>query len=461
MNLVPWRRKDVEERTGDYPLPFQDWAQMVSFNGIFYPLTMKQTLTGNTEQITADFQGLIRGAYQANGIVFACMLTRQLHFMQARFAYRSFTNGQAGKLFGDKSLQILEKPWPGGTTADLLARMIQDGDLAGNFYAVRLGGRLVRLRPDWTNIVLGSQSRNPSWEPGDPDTELIGYQFNPGGLNSGRKPVFYLPEQVAHWAPIPDPLAWFRGMSWLTPVIRDILGDVSMTNHRQKFFDQGATVNHVVTVPAATVASFNEWVEALDPSHRGIANAYKTVYLGAGADMKAIGQDMQQIDFAAVQGAGEVRIAIAARIPATIIGISEGLKGSTLNAGNYQSARRSFADGLLRPLWGGAAGALGNIVTPPNSGAELWYSDKDIPFLKEDLKDAAEVRQADSATAASLVAGGWEPDSIVNAIVADDFSLLLGNHTGLTSVQLQPPATSGDATSGTQKALPVTTGGTV
>jgi hypothetical protein len=95
MNLVPWRKKEVEERTGDYPLPFQDWAQMVSFNGIFYPLTMKQTLTGNTEAISSDFQGLIRGAYQANGIVFACMLTRMLHFMQARFAYRSFKDGQA------------------------------------------------------------------------------------------------------------------------------------------------------------------------------------------------------------------------------------------------------------------------------------------------------------------------------------------------------------------------------
>jgi hypothetical protein len=132
-----------------------------------------------------------------------------------------------------------------------------------------------------------------------------------------------------------------------------------------------------------------------------------------------------------------------------------------LNAGNYQSARRSFADGLLRPYWGSAAGALASVVTPPNSGSELWYSDKDIPFLKEDMKDAASVRQADAATAASLISGGWEPDSIISAIVADDFSLLSGNHTGLTSVQLQPPATSGDATSETQKKPAVTSGGTV
>jgi hypothetical protein len=78
--------------------------------------------------------------------------------------------------------------------------------------------------------------------------------------------------------------------------------------------------------------------------------------------MKAIGSDMQQVDFKVDQGAGEVRIAIAARVPATIIGVNEGLKGSTLNAGNYQSARRQFADELLRPYWAGAAGALASIL---------------------------------------------------------------------------------------------------
>jgi hypothetical protein len=30
---------------------------------------------------------------------------------------------------------------------------------------------------------------------------------------------------VAHWSPIPDPLANFRGMSWLTPVLREIDAD--------------------------------------------------------------------------------------------------------------------------------------------------------------------------------------------------------------------------------------------
>jgi hypothetical protein len=74
---------------------------------------------------------------------------------------------------------------------------------------------------------------------------------------------------VAHWAPIPDPLAYYRGMSWLTPVIREIQADQSMTSHRQKFFEKGATVNHVVSVPGDdTVEAFDAWVETLEAGHR-------------------------------------------------------------------------------------------------------------------------------------------------------------------------------------------------
>jgi hypothetical protein len=449
MNIVPWRKPQVEERES-YPLPFLEWANLfnTSYQGVGYQISGTQTLTGGTESIPADFRGLIQGAYQANGIVFACMLTRMLHFVQARFQFQQIIGGRPGKLFGTAELGLLETPWRNGTTMDLLGRMIGDVDLAGNFYAVRQGSRLHRLRPDWTYIVLGSTSKRDSWEPGDPDTDVIGYQYHPGGLYSGRDPYLYLPEEIAHWAPIQDPLAEYRGMSWLTPILRDIQGDQSMTTHRQKFFDQGATVNHVVKIPAATIEAFDKWVDKLEQKHRGLANAYRTVYLGAGADMVAIGSDMQQVDFAQTQGAGEVRIAIAARVPATIIGVNEGLKGSTLNAGNYQSARRQFADELLRPMWAGAAGALASILAVPG-GSRLWYDDRDIPFLKEDVKDAADVRQKDATTAMSLIQGGWEPDSIIQSIVADDLTLLLGNHTGLTSVQLQPPNTGSTMSSGT------------
>jgi hypothetical protein len=74
--------------------------------------------------------------------------------------------------------------------------------------------------------------------------------------------------------------------------------------------------------------------------HAGVANAYKTLYLTAGADATVVGKDLQQLDFKVVQGAGETRIAAAAGIHPVIVGLSEGLAGSSLNAGNFAAARR-------------------------------------------------------------------------------------------------------------------------
>ena len=63
--------------------------------------------------------------------------------------------------------------------------------------------------------------------------------------------------------------------------------------------------------------------------HEGLWNAYKTLYLGGGADAKIIGSNMQQLDFKTVQGHGETRIAAAAGVPPIIVGLSEGLEAAT------------------------------------------------------------------------------------------------------------------------------------
>jgi len=73
-----------------------------------------------------------------------------------------------------------------------------------------------------------------------------------------------------------------------------------------------------------------------------------------------------------------------------LVGLSEGLQGSALNSGNYQAARRQFVDGVIRDLWQDAAGSLANIVNV-QSGSELWYSDRDVAFVKEDAGERAGV----------------------------------------------------------------------
>lgn len=401
-----------------------------------WPLLGTTSLPGQ-EDVENDFEGYVDSIYKRNGPVFALMTVRQLVFSEARFQFRRLRGGRTGDLFGDQSLTILEQPWPNGTTGDLLSRMIQDSDLAGNAFLTNYQGRVRRMRPDRVTIILGSREI-PDLETGllPLDLEVIGYLYSPHRVTSDND-VLLLPNQVAHFAPIPDPLASFRGMSWITPVIREVSADSAATKHKLKFFENSASPKLAVRLdPSVTPEKFQRFKALMDSEHKGVDNAFKTMYLGGGADVTPLTVNMKDLDFKAVQGGGETRLAAAAGVPPVIVGFSEGLAGSSLNAGNYGAAKRRFVDGTIRPLWRNAAGSLATLVQVP-ADAELWFDARDIPFLREDAKDAAQIQQTKAQTIRQLVDAGYKPDTVVAAIEAEDMSLLV--HSGLYSVQLQKP----------------------
>lgn len=388
---------------------------------------------------SGDFEGMVQGAYRRNGVVFACQLARMRIFTEARFTYQRMRNGRPSDVFGTPALTRLERPWVNGTTGELLARMLQDADLAGNFFGRRTSpmadvDRIERLRPDWMTIVLGSNRDLLT-------AEVAGYVYFPGGASSKETPVYLAREEVAHWSPIPDPLASYRGMSWLTPVLRDISGDSAATDHKLSFWEHAATPNLIFKMdPNLSEDAFLKFKAMVDANHAGTFNSWKNLYLGGAADVTVAGSNFRDMDLRRVQGAGETRIAAAAGVPPIIAGLSEGLDAATYS--NYAQARRAFADLTLRPLWRSACAALESIVDVP-SGARLWYDDRDIAFLHEDRKDAAEIQQTQAVTMQQLVSAGFEPGSVVSAVEAEDWSLLV--HSGLLSVQLMPPGTSGGA----------------
>lgn len=405
------------------------------------------------EQIGDDFEAYIAGAYKANGVVFACCLARAMLFSEARFAFQRMRNGRPGTLFSSADLALLENPWPNGTTGELLGRMIQDADLAGNAIvttaddngnvgraAVGPGRRLTRLRPDWCTIILGSKS-------GDlyaPDTRPIAWKYLPPMQDGfAREPLFLLPSEVAHFSPLPDPAFRFRGMSWLTPVLNEIKADKAASKHKLKFFDQGATLSTIVRLDKdVSPTAFEEFVAKFKAQHEGVDTAYKTLFVGGGADVTVNGADLKQIDFKATQGAGETRISSAAGIHPVVVGLSEGLQGSSLNAGNFGSAIRFTVDKTIRPLWRMAAASLASLVPPPGSDARLWYDDRDIAFLRDDSTSVAEIQSKQAVTARQLVDAGYTPDSVVEYLQTGDLASL--SHSGLFSVQLQAPG-SGQA----------------
>ena len=404
--------------------------------------------SGLEEQYCADFEGAAR-LFRGNGPVFALMNKRMSVFSEARFQFRQMRNGRPGDLFGTPDLALLEQPWPNGTTGDLLSRTIQDADIGGNFFATEVNGHVKRLRPDWVTIVTGSME-DPDLYGDALDGELLGYIYNPRGGLSTDDAVVLLPEQVAHFAPIPDPLFNFRGMSWLTPVLREVAADDAARDHKYAFFKNGATPQVIVSLDASiTEDQFKKFVSTMDATHKGVANAYKTLYLGGGADVTVAGKDLQQLDFKATQGAGETRLAAAAGIHPVLVGFSEGLAGSSLNAGNYAMARRSTADTTFRPLWRNVAGSLARLVNVP-AASELWYDERDIAFLREDAKDSAEIFGLQIRAVRQGTDAGFDPDATIDACAALDITRLKGTHSGLFSVQLQPPGPGTTPDAGTQ-----------
>lgn len=408
------------------------------------------------EQIGDDFESYINGVYKANGVVFACMLARAMMFSEVRFAFQRMREGRPADVFGSRDLGALERPWPGGTTGELLIRMLQDADLAGNSFWTwaddegRVGRlaktvaheslRLTRLRPDWMSIILGSKSGNLYAA----DTRVIAYRYAPpqNGEHGGPdSEVLLLPSETAHFSPLPDPAARFRGMSWLTPTINEIKADKAASKHKLKFFDQGATLSTIIRLaPEVTPAAFEEFVAKFKAQHEGVDTAYKTLFVGGGADATINQANMREISFKETQGAGETRIAAAAGIHPVVVGLSEGLQGSALNAGNFGSAVKFTVHKTIRPLWRMAAASLETLVPAPGDDARLWYDDRDVAFLQEDSTDLAEIQSKQAVTARQLTDAGYTPDSVVAYLRTGNLDEL--EHSGLFSVQLQAPGTT-------------------
>lgn len=434
------RTSTMELTRADQEISLTDWAQMFGFGGLNYMLS-GTSAAQDRESIENSFIGYINGLYKTDGVVFACMEARRSLFTEMRFQFQRIKNGRPLELFGTRELDILETPWPNGTTGELLSRAIQDVDLAGNHYVVRERTRLRRLRPDWVEIVLSAPPDQAV------ESDVVGYIYWPGGIhNSPEHARIYTPDEVAHWCPIPDPEAQYRGMSWLTPVIPEILSDKKATQHKSSFYDNAATPKLAVSLKeTVTKAQFVEFMAAFEAANGGIENAYKTLYLGGGADVSLIGANMQQMDFKNVQGAGETRIAAAARVHPVIVGLSEGMQGSSLNAGNYKTVKESLGDQTLRPLWRSISAAYQTIIRLPQPNGQdaipgtirLWYDDRDVAFLRTDRKDEAEIQSLQAETASKLITAGFEPDSIVQYLSTGDPNVL--KHSGLVSVQLLPP----------------------
>lgn len=411
-------------------------APLGTFNGQpLIPMPSSTTLPADRpEQLPTDFADYIGTAVQGNGVVFGATLARASLLSEVEFRWQNLT---------DRRLDETTIPAGMERPASLVWRA--DGDVtgAGNHYVVRRTDGLERLRPDHVAIARKRGARQSEAGPGARE-RVVAYLHWPDGtgMPDPKQAEVFLPDEVAHWMPYPDPLHPFRGMSWLTPVAREIIGDVAMSRHKLKFFDNAAIPSLFVQIQGKFQGTQREeFKKELHAQYGGLENAGKSLVLDSGADVTPLTFDLRQLEFAATQAAGENRIAVASGVPAVILGIKEGLAGSSLNAGNYGQSMRRFADLTIRPLWRSLAEAYEGLL-PPKPGHRLWYADRHIAALQQDAKDESDIKFRDAQSLRQLIDAGYEPDAAVEFMQSGDLRVLDGKHSGLYSVQLQKPGST-------------------
>jgi hypothetical protein len=398
----------------------------------------------NRESSLQQIVAAAQQAYATNGVVWACVLMRMMLLSEARFCFQSLSDKG---IYGRPELKVLERPWPGATTGELIARAEQDVSLAGNSFIWKADAELVRLPPDEVTIVsvVGHDSSGRRYR------RVIGYDWDPTttnlpGIGPGRGDEVaqhFTVDELAHWSPYPDPQARWRGMSWLTPVMRDVDADSGLTAYKAEYLDHAATPNMVIQHPLKLRPdTVDAIVERLATKYGGIANSFKAIILDQGATAVPVGSTFSQLDFSAVQGIGEDRICAAAGVEPVLLG----LLSIGRSAVGYTDAIRKLTDLTCRPLWRTMCASWEKLVPyRPPQGHRLWFDLSDVAALRQGEMERAQATQVKAAAVVTLVQAGGTFESAVKAVDADDIGLLKAAPT-------PPPAAT--APSGGQPGVP-------
>jgi|SRR5215471_8919695 len=404
------------------------------YSGAEYVGTWDSGQGGVTESAAAGVVRTAREVMSSNGIVFAVMALRMSLFSEARFRFQALTDQHT---FGDTSLALLEHPWPNADSGELLSRAQQDGSM-GNFYARRAtpadpaegGTRIVQMRPE--NVII--VSREITDDGGRVWREPAGYlEMRPGG----HEPQVFTVDEVAHFSPVPDPSARWRGMSWLTPILREVYADQALTRYKSFHLDNGAmpglTIKYSMKLSEKTINGLRKRIRA---KYGGPDNAGNVLVLDEGADAMVTGSTLEQLQADAITKAGERRVCAA--------GGPGLLEICGFEPGTYQDAIRQFGDLWARPQWRMLCAALEHLIPGPAQNpavpVRLWYDVSGIAALREGELSRAQSYLVKAQGLASTIQAGMTRESAIKAADAGDLSLLAPDPNA------PPPGVSGRAT---------------
>lgn len=413
----------VSERSGMSWPQYQQLTSQMNYGGNLYQI-LGNTSYGPAEMPVTDSAA---AALASNGVAYGIYRRRLELFAQGRFRFRRFGNPRPtlADSYSTAALAPLDNPrW-------LLEECELGVARAGAAFFVFDGPELRSLDARYCTIV-GASQLHPDQVAGAWDARPFGLIFHVPGQSVD--PETWLWDEVYAYVPERDPQARWRGMSWLRPAMEDIDADNGMRRYLTRYLTNHATPNTAVVFPPEVL---KETVEAFRDvflqKHQGVERAFRTAFLGGGADIKVIGASLKELDSQPVRAQVHKDIAAAAGVPIVAAGIEQGTYA------NSKESNRALADGKVRYLWAAVAETFAPAVAVP-SGSELYVETAHISALQADATDDSAVMMSQAQTMRTLVDGGFKPDSVIQAVTVGDMSKLI--HSGLLSVQTQAPGTT-------------------
>lgn len=419
-------------------LSWNDYMQQVfAYQGNQYTLPGVPTV-----DVGQSFTQYVAQIARSHGIVPAAVAARAFPISQIRFVSRNAdrSSPQYGSV-NDPGHPELARPST-MTRPGLLALAEAHHSYGGTAYFVRRGGFRL-LRPDLVDVIIAGPDDAARVQAGEGD--IVGFAHYHQGRD--QPPETYGVDEVARWYTEPDPICWWRGMSWVGGVVRDVAIDRQLTGFVEQFLENSATPNIIIKPDSRlSVDQVKEFRKEYDRRQSGVGNAGRTLWLGGGSDIEVVGSRIGELAIRELQGGGETRVAVRSRVPAPLLSIREGMQGSALNASSYGQTRRLFADTQFVPSAEMLCSALQHDLFPLPAMSELAYDPDRVLLLQEDQKDAAEILATQATAINQLVAAGFTPTSAEKAIRTGNTAVL--EHSGLVSVQLLPPGTTGEPDGG-------------
>lgn len=335
-----------------------------------------------------------RAAFETLPTVHACVEVRSRAVSAASVrVVRRQPDGQEEPLPDHPLRRLLRAPNPRTSETEFLAQVSVFMDVAGFALVEKVRGRagvvseLWHLRPDWATPVYRSDG-------------LVDWRYRV----PGRQELTLAAEDVVLVTGGTTATLAATGQSPIAVAFREVGIETSATDFLKAFFERGGVpqVALVSPEPIEDQARADAIKERWRQAYGGAANWANVGLLTGGLDVRQLGLDIEKMAYPELRRMLEARVCQVFGVPPVVVGAQVGLDASTYS--NYETARRTFYQDTVVPLWARIDGALTRSLLPEmetDAAVEIAFDLSDIPALQEDIAPAW-VR-AQGALAAGLI----------------------------------------------------------